>query len=261
MNARHASYLELVILGAGPAYSDAPGSLGSGYLVRTRRDAVLLDLGQGCFPSLAAEFMPSELSAVYISHLHPDHFIDLIPMRHYLRRPGAEAPELVPLLAPRGLDVRIDGVYDTPGFSAAAFHHRPLSSGHVRVGPFSLEVRQVRHAGDSFAVRVTLTEGGGSGLVYTGDVSDAEDIRLLIQPGDLLLSEATFGPGPVPEAMPHLDGGMVGRLAADTSAGQVLVTHVRMGTDLNATMAAVRAGFSGPASLAVPGARYLVPSG
>ena len=256
----HTPYLELVILGAGPAYSDVPGSLGSGYLVRTRQHALLLDLGQGCFPSLAAACEPSRLSAVFISHLHPDHFIDLIPMRHYLRRPGAEAPERVPVLAPEGLDRRIDGAYDTPGFSAAAFEHRPLSPGRVEVGPFSLDVRGVRHAGASFAVRLALLEGGTAGLVYTGDVSDVEDILPLIQPGDMLLSEATFGPGPVPDGMPHLDGTMVGTLATQSGAGQVVITHVRMGTDLEATMAAVRLAFTGPASLARPGARYMLPT-
>jgi ribonuclease BN (tRNA processing enzyme) len=260
MPERHAPLLELVILGAGPAYSNVPGSLGSGYLVRTREHAVVVDLGQGCFPSLAAEFEPGELSAVFISHLHPDHFIDLIPLRHYLRRPGAEAAELVPLLAPPGLDDRVDATYATPGFSAAAFEHRQLRAGQLEAGPFSLEVRQVRHAGESFAVRLALLGGGGGGLVYTGDVSDVEDIRPLIRPGDLLLAEATFGPGPVPEAMPHIDSRSVGRLAAETSAAQVIITHVRMGTDLQATMAALRAGFAGPASLARPGARFLVPS-
>jgi ribonuclease BN (tRNA processing enzyme) len=61
--------------------------------------------------------------------------------------------------------------------------------------------------------------------------------------------------------MPHLDSETVGRLATETSAGQVVITHVRMGTDLLATMAALRAEYPGPASLARPGARYLVPSG
>ena len=257
MSDREAAFLELVILGAGPAYSDLPGSLGSGYLVRTRAAAIALDLGQGCFPGLASRHDPAALDAVFVSHLHPDHYIDLIPLRHFLRRPGAEAPAPLVLHAAAGLAERLDATFDLPGFSAAAFDHRDLVPGSVESPAFHMEVAAVRHSGDSFAFRVARSQGG-PGTVYSGDVADIEDIRPLLVDGDLLLVEATLGPGPVPEGIPHLDGVMVGRLAEETSAGQVVVTHVRMGMDLDATLAAVRRSYGGPLSLATPSARYLV---
>ena len=77
--------MHLTVIGAGPAYSDRAGSTGAAYLVRTDRSAILLDLGQGSFPRLAGRIDPADLDAVIISHLHPDHFIDLVPLRHYLR--------------------------------------------------------------------------------------------------------------------------------------------------------------------------------
>ena len=76
---------ELHVLGAGPAYTDRPGSTGAAYLVRDGATSLLLDLGQGSFPKLAAVLEPSTLDLVAITHLHPDHFIDLVPLRHYLR--------------------------------------------------------------------------------------------------------------------------------------------------------------------------------
>jgi ribonuclease BN (tRNA processing enzyme) len=99
---------------------------------------------------------------------------------------------------------------------------------------------------------------GGPGVVYSGDASDPDELVPLIEPGDLLLAEATFGVGPVPPGMPHLDGPMVGDLAARTGAGSVVVTHIRMGCDLQATTAAVRARFPGPVVLARPGIRVPV---
>jgi ribonuclease BN (tRNA processing enzyme) len=80
----------------------------------------------------------------------------------------------------------------------------------------------------------------------------------LIREGDLLLSEATMGAGPVPADIPHLDGPAVGRLAHDAQAGHVVVTHVRMSCDLDATIDSVRSAYAGPVSLARPGARYPV---
>jgi ribonuclease BN (tRNA processing enzyme) len=250
--------LELIILGAGPAYSDVPGSFGSAYLVRLGEAALLLDLGQGCFPALAALHEPSLLSGVFISHLHPDHFIDLVPLRHYLCRAEATHGTLLPLMAPNGLERRLDALYDQPGFTAAAFEQQPLAAGQRTIGPFALEIMPVRHYGESCAVRVKAQEAPGRGLVYTGDIADTDDVRPLIRAGDVLLSEATMGPGPVPDGVPHLDGPAVGRLASDTHASHVVVTHIRMGYERGATIASVRGAFHGPVSLANPGARYLI---
>src|SRR4029079_9357970 len=76
--------MQLTVLGAGPAYTDREGATGAAYLVEAGDAAILLDLGQGSFPPLAVAIEPSRLDAVVISHLHPDHFIDLVPLRHYL---------------------------------------------------------------------------------------------------------------------------------------------------------------------------------
>lgn len=252
--------LELIVLGAGPAYSDLPGSVGASYLVRTGGSAVLLDLGQGAFPALAGAVEPSSLLAVLISHLHPDHFIDLVPLRHYLCRAEFQPSRRVRVLAPVGLDRRLDGVYDQPGFAAAAFDLEAPPDEPIVAGPLTLRSVRVRHAGESRAWRVAPASGG-PGVVYSGDASDPDELLPLLEPGDLLLAEATFGVGPVPPGMPHLDGPMVGALATRGRAGGVVVTHIRMGCDLDATVAAVRAAFAGPVVLARPGLRVPVDAG
>ena len=98
--------MELTVLGAGPAYSDRADSSGAAYLVATRRTTLLLDLGQGSFPRLARRIEPSTLDAVLVSHLHPDHFIDLVALRHYLRW-EFDPPKRVRVLGPAGLADRL----------------------------------------------------------------------------------------------------------------------------------------------------------
>jgi len=253
------SALELTVLGAGPAYSDIPGSAGASYLVRAAGAALVLDLGQGSFPALAGALEPSSLAAVVISHLHPDHFIDLIPLRHYLCRVEFQPSRRVRVLAPRGVDARIDGAYASPGFAATALDIEDPVDGPLEVGPFELRSVRVRHAGESRAWRVSATDNPGApGLVYSGDAADPDELAQLLRPGDTLLSEATFGVGPVPPGMNHLDGPMVGALAARAGAGAVIVTHVRMGGDLAATVASVQARYDGPVAMAHPGDRFRV---
>jgi ribonuclease BN (tRNA processing enzyme) len=251
--------LELIVLGAGPAYSDRPGDLGSGFLVRFAESGLILDLGQGTFNPLLRAFEPSSLAAVAISHLHPDHFIDLIPLRHYLCRAELRPTRRVRLVAPQGIADRLDAAWGQDGFSAEAFIHEVPSIGDpATAGPFTLEARPVTHAGESRAYRVAVAGAKGPGIVYSGDVGDPDDLRPLIRPGDVLLSEATFGPGPVPAGMLHLDAPSVGRLATQTGVSRLVIAHVRMGFHLDATLLAARGAFAGPTSIARPGDRLLV---
>lgn len=252
--------LQLHVLGAGPAYTDRPDATGAAYLVRHGPTALLLDLGQGSFPRLAQAIEPSMLDAVVISHLHPDHFIDLVVLRHYLRwefRP----PRRARVVAPAGLATRLDALHDEPGFTAAALDVEDVTPGPRPVGTLTLEARSVTHTRDSYGYRVAPAEGGGPGLVYSGDCGRAEDLDPLVRAGDTLLSEVSFGPGPVPPGAAHLDGPAVGALARRTDAGQVLLTHLQMGFEEGATIEAVRAEFDGPISFVAPGSRFTIEDG
>ena len=244
----------LSVVGAGPAYTDRPGATGAAYLLRWNGSSLLLDLGQGSFTRLAGLLDPASLDAVVISHLHPDHFIDLVPLRHYLRyeRPTAR----VRVIGPDGLASRLDALNGEAGFSAAALDVAPLAEGPLTVGPFRIDVARVTHTDSSFGFRVS-TDGGRSdapGLVYSGDCGRAADLDALARPGDTLLCEVSFGPGPVVAGALHLDGPAVGELAQRIAAGRVLLTHLQMGFDRAATIDSVLARFDGgPVELVDPG--------
>ena len=82
---------------------------------------------------------------------------------------------------------------------------------------------------------------------------EGDEVLPLIRPGDTLLSEVSFGPGPTDPNAAHLDGPTVGRLAAATGPSRVLLTHLLMGCDPAATIASVKAHFDGPVVLVEPG--------
>lgn len=246
--------IQLDVLGAGPAYTDRVGSVGASYLVRDGSTAIVLDLGQGSFPRLAATVEPSTIDAILVSHLHPDHFIDLVALRHYLRW-QFDPPRHVRVIAADGIDRRLDALHDEPGFTAATLDVERLAP-DVEIGDLRVETARVTHTADSHAFRVS--SAGSSGLVYSGDCGRASDLETLIQPGDTLLSEVSFGPGPVPTDALHLDGPSVGRLAARSGVGRVLLTHIQMGFDPEATKAAVAAHYDGPIEVVEPGARFLL---
>ena len=73
------------------------------------------------------------------------------------------------------------------------------------------------------------------------------------------MCEVSFGPGPVVPDAGHLDGPAVGDLATRVGASRVLLTHLQMGFDRDATVDSVRARFSGPVELVEPGDVTTIP--
>ena len=246
--------MQLTVLGAGPAYTDREGASGACYLVSHGTTTILLDLGQGSFPRIFRWVRPEALDAVVVSHLHPDHFIDLVSLRHYLRY-EFEPPRRVRVLGPADLGGRLDALHASPGFAAEALQLETLGEGPHRVGELLVQGRLVTHTDESYAVRVAPASGEGPGLVYSGDCGRAADIAPLVRPGDTLLAEVSFGAGPVPRGVAHLDGPAVGRLASSTGAGRVLLTHLLMGHDAEAAVASCRAEYAGPVEMVWPGSR------
>ena len=242
--------LRLDVLGAGPAFTDRIGSAGAAYLVRSGGDSLLLDLGQGAFPRLAATIEPSSLSAVLVSHLHPDHFVDLVPLRHYLRY-DLQPPRRVRVIGPAGLADRLDALHGQPGFCAESFEMHPIPMGIQTIGPFRIGSRPVAHSAESYAFRVSV--GNGPGLVYSGDSASIDDLSPLVSEGDTLLVEVSFGIGSVPPGAMHFNAAMVSALIERTRPGHVLLTHILRGSDRAATVAAVQDGYDGLVELVAPG--------
>src|ERR1700687_112886 len=100
--------LTLTILGASPAAPN-PGGACSGYLVRQGDTAVLLDCGSGVAGRVPLHVPVNRLSGVAISHLHPDHYFDLVQLYYILKfgepRPPVLSPRLPLFLPPGGREV------------------------------------------------------------------------------------------------------------------------------------------------------------
>ena len=75
--------MRLTVLGKSPSWQDAGGAC-SGYLIQEGADSLLLDCGNGVFGKLRQHIDYVDLDAVLISHLHADHFLDLIPYSYAL---------------------------------------------------------------------------------------------------------------------------------------------------------------------------------
>jgi Metal-dependent hydrolases of the beta-lactamase superfamily III len=250
--------MELLVVGSGAAYPNRPGTASSCYVVLHEGAMLCLDMGQGAFAGLAGRLEPADLAGVIVSHLHPDHFVDLVALRHYLRY-EFNPPRRLRVIAPIGLAQRLDGVTGEIDFAAGSLVIEEREVGRFQLGPFVIESVRVTHTDDSFATRMTLAAAPSlPGLVYSGDCGRASDLAPIIRRGDVLLCEVAFGPGPAPVPDLHLDGAVVGHLAAETGASRVLLTHLQVNRDPAATLAAVGAGYDGPVALVSDGDRVTI---
>src|SRR3954453_9906855 len=159
--------MRLTVPRAGPAYTDRRGSTGACYLVEHDGTRLLLDLGQGSFPRIFPHVEPQDVDAIVVSHLHPDHFIDLVPLRHYLRY-HLEPPDRVRVLGPTDLAERLDCLHAQPGFSAEALDIARLGTGEHTIGSLTVLGGLVAHTEESYGMRVAWN-GTAPGLVYSGD--------------------------------------------------------------------------------------------
>jgi len=241
--------VKLTIVGCAPAWTRRPGRASSCYLVEQGETALVFDLGQGAFAELSRYREPETVSAIFISHLHADHCVDLIPLRHYLtyeREGGRPA-----IFGPPELRRRFDAFQHADFLSG--FGGRPLEPGSsVEVGGLQIEAQSVTHIPASFAFRVSVTGSAGPGLAYSGDCSVADDLLTLVRPGDTLLCEAAFGVGPSRGGI-HLTATEAAAVAAERGARRLILTHILDASDEEASRDSAQEVFSGPVEIARPG--------
>ena len=235
----------LSVIGAGPAYTDRPGATGAAYLLRADGSSLLLDLGQGSFARLAGLVDPTTIDAIVISHLHPDHFIDLVPLRHYLRY--ERRPARVRVAGPAGLADRLDALHVDPGFSAVAFDIEPLAEGSFDVGPFRVDVAPGDPHGRELRVprlarrstrtgRPRLLRAIAAGRRTSMSSSDRATRCCPRSRSDRVRSSRARS-----ISMARLSGISRTRVGA----GRVLLTHLQMGYDRGATVESVRRRYDG----------------
>jgi ribonuclease BN (tRNA processing enzyme) len=247
----------LTIIGSAPAWSLRPGRASSCYLVELEGQAIILDLGQGALGQLAAFRRLESVLAVLVSHAHPDHHVDLMALRQYLRW-GLGQPGRVALHAPVGLRAHYDAFMDQPGF-LDELPGDDLAEGQLVIGPFLVEARPVTHTPGAFAFRVSAAaETGAAGLVYSGDCGRWQDLQPLIRPGDTLLCEAFWGAGEPEAADLHLTARDAADAARTGRAARLVLTHIAEAADTGAALevAARHAGAS--VALADPGLRIVI---
>lgn len=196
----------------------------SGYLISGENTTVLLDCGLGVFPALADCIDPGKLTAVWISHMHPDHSADLIALANWALNTG-DAPRLR-VMGPPDWDTRLNGFMsqDTShDLASEIFDVEYLDDGLLSpVAEFTLTSRLVHHSVPSYGVRIS---NGDSTFAYSGDSGPCHSLEQLADSVDVFLCEA----GSEKPTEYHMTLQQAYELARTARVQKLLITHIPSG--------------------------------
>ncbi len=263
--------MQITVLGKSPSWQDADGAC-SGYLVVEDGYALMLDCGNGVFSKLRGHRDYVDVDAVLISHLHADHFLDLVPFSYALTYaprqqpvpvagwPGTSAPARPELYTPPGGRETFQAIaacWQSQELIESAFRLREYGrDDELEAGPFRIRFCEVPHYVRTFAVEIST--GTGERLTYSADCSPNDELVDFARDTDLLLIEATLPRAERSGERGHLTAAEAGELGRRAAAKRLVLTHFSDELDPEWLMSEAAAGFGGAVELACGGARYTV---
>jgi ribonuclease BN (tRNA processing enzyme) len=253
--------MRVTVVGCSGSFA-GPKSPASCYLVEAEHEGrtwrIVLDLGSGALGPLQRHLDLADLDAVVVSHLHPDHCVDICGLyvaRKY--RPGGPVEGLLPVYAPSGAAERFALMYHglDRGDMTGEFDFRALADiQQSRLGPFGITAYRVNHPVEAYGFRI---EADGAVLAYTGDTDSCEALSPLLAGADLALVDSAFVDGRDLTPGVHLSGSRAGEAAvAAGGVKRLVLTHIPPWNDPEVCRAQAATVWPGPLDLAVAGQTY-----
>jgi ribonuclease BN (tRNA processing enzyme) len=210
---------------------------------------VWLDCGPGTLANLQEHIGLHDLTAIVVSHSHPDHWSDL-PAAHnalgyYFDRRAVPlygtADTRERLLVAKGGS--IDEVFDW---------HTITDRSAFAIGDLNFRCAVTDHPVETLAMRV---DSNGSSFGYTSDTGSAWSISTLGPGIDLMFCEATF-PEERAGEFPHLTAAEAGTAARAAGVGELVLTHLLPGADRELARESASKTFGGDVDIATNHKRF-----
>jgi ribonuclease BN (tRNA processing enzyme) len=222
----------------------------SGYLLQAGGANVLIDIGGGTLGALQHYINLENLHAVWISHLHADHFADM-PLLYYAFAFAPKPMRKIPVLGPPGWARRVEDFV-----KSASDHHMDnffqvvelKDRGIAEIGDLRIQARAVEHGVPAFGMTARF---GEKCLAYTGDTGPCDAVVELAKGARVLVSEVGTDILEIPSV--HLSPEDAALTAKHAGVSRLVLTH--LAPDLDPQAAVERAGehYHGAIEVALPG--------
>ncbi len=227
-----------------------PGGASSAYLVRSGAAAILLDAGTGSFAKLALAIDYRQLGAIVISHMHSDHFFDLVPFRYTLKYGHLPLQRRLSLWLPPGGRNRLDALRHAVSVDAAADFFESVfdvreyeASDPLIVGDVTLRFRRTHHFVETYAARADCN---GASITYSADTGPCDAVVDLARGASVFLCEAGFGLQRDEAAQSgHCTAEEAGEMAQQAGVTRLVLTHYPAAFQPQALVDAAKRRFAG----------------
>lgn len=228
---------KLTVLGTSSGAPHAGGACSS-YLLEQTASRILMDLGPGSLANLRRSTEVHDLDAIFITHMHSDHFLDLLPFNvARATAPGRRmvngAPWRTPLYLPPGglgtlaacfeaLQVNVRG--STAARWVENFDTREYDPTEtIRIGDIDVSfVGPTKHAQEDYGFRLKL----GNGVFgYTGDTAFCEAAIEVGRDAGVFLAECTVLEPGTHYSETHTSVPELAAMAEAAGCERLLVTH------------------------------------
>lgn len=251
--------LTLTPIGTSPAWYNV-GEACSGFLLDADGFRVLIDCGSGVVARYLELYGADEpIDAIVLSHAHPDHCFDLVPLTYGMTFGTLEEwrPQLWLPPGARERLTRLASSWDQnfSYFTDSYDVHDYDDVAPFEVGPFSVTALDVPHYIESKALRL---EVDGVSFGYTADTGPTAELAPFMRGVDLLLAEAAQPEDSDldAEGRGHITATEAGRVARSAEAHSLLLTHVPAENGFDVAQAAAARAFGGPVCMARSGQPY-----
>jgi ribonuclease BN (tRNA processing enzyme) len=236
--------VELTVLGCSGSYGAPAGGACSGYVVRAGDAVIWMDCGNGTFANLQQHVNPADLTAVVLTHAHPDHCVDIYGL-HVMYKYGIYG-SCLPVYAPEGVEKTLEHLV---GDWTDTFDWRLVRDGDAAtIGDAQLRFSRTDHPPPTVAVEIAH---GGKRLIYTSDTGPEWSVDAFGAGADLVLSEATYEHADIRVPI-HLSAHQAGAAAREAKARRLMLTHLWPTLDPLASAAEAAEQYGDAVMLAAP---------
>jgi ribonuclease BN (tRNA processing enzyme) len=243
--------LTVTVLGSSGSYAAADNPC-TGFLVQSRDAVVLFDCGPGTAGPLQRAIDLADLTAIVISHCHPDHWLELPVLRNvftwFVPRSGipvygtartAEMEEAVAVAVPGAPSPFDWTVID--------------SSDRVTISDQQWTFDRTDHPVETLAARV---ESGEVSVMFTSDSGPGWTFDEFGRDVDAAICDASHLAVLEGQGIPHMSAREAAVRAEAAGARRLVLTHLIPGSDAEAHRAEAAAAYGGPVDVAHSGSVF-----
>lgn len=247
--------MRLTIVGCAGTFP-GPQAACSSYLIEEDGFRLLVDAGNGSTGVLQRSIGLLDIDAVVISHLHGDHYLDLVTYTYARRYHPSGMPATLPVFGPSHLEEHLKGAFGrpVPELLHEVYDFHPVErAGRLTLGPFEVDLAPVNHPVETYGMRISA---GGRTLTYSADTGVCDDLVKLAMGTDLFLCEASYLQGDDNPPDIHLTGREAAEHATRAEVGRLVLTHLVPWGDRDRTLAEAHDGYVGDIAVASTGAVF-----